>query len=56
MPNKHHFLVNMKHFGLDNNNEVFYAADRHHGLIESAIVRDDVPVDAGAWAGIAGFV
>ena len=28
MPNKHHFLVDMSHFGLSNDNEVFYAADR----------------------------
>ena len=56
MPNKHHFLVDMKHFGLENNNEVFYAADRPYGLIEAAIVRDDAPVSADAWAGIAGFI
>jgi urate oxidase len=56
MPNKHHFLVDMKHFGLENDNEVWYAADRPYGLIQAAVVRDDAPVDPGAWSGIAGFV
>ena len=55
MPNKHHFLVDLSAFGLDNPNEVFFAADRPYGLIEAAVQRDDaVPADA-AWAGIAGF-
>ncbi len=56
MPNKHHFLVDLKHFGLDNDNEVFYAADRPYGLIEAAVVRDDAPVDPSAWSTIAGFI
>ncbi len=56
MPNKHHFLVDMKHFGLDNDNEVFYAADRPYGLIQAAVVRDDAPVPPAVWSGIAGFI
>ena len=56
MPNKHHFLVDMKHFGLTNDNEVFYAADRPYGLIQAAVVRDDAPVNSNAWNGIAGFI
>jgi urate oxidase len=49
MPNKHHFAVDLSPFGLDNPNEVFYAADRPYGLIEGTVVRDDAP-DAGlAW-------
>ncbi|HEV1992542.1 MAG TPA: urate oxidase, partial [Candidatus Dormibacteraeota bacterium] len=32
MPNKHHFVVDLKPFGLENDNEVFYAADRPYGL------------------------
>jgi urate oxidase len=56
MPNKHHFLVDMSHFGLENDSEVWYAADRPYGLIEAAVVRDDAPVDPGSWSGIAGFI
>ena len=49
MPNKHHFVVDLSPFGLKNDNEVFYAADRPYGLIEGIVVRDDAP-DAGfAW-------
>jgi urate oxidase len=55
MPNKHHFLVDLSPFGLDNPNEVFFAADRPYGLIEATVQRDDtVPADL-AWAGITGF-
>jgi urate oxidase len=55
MPNKHHFLVDLSHWGLDNPNEVWYAADRPYGLIEAAVTRDDLPADDAAWAGITGF-
>ena len=55
-PNKHHFLVDLKHFGLENDNGVFYAADRPYGLIQAAIVRDDAPVDPVAWQGVGGFI
>ena len=34
-PNKHHFLVDLAPFGLENNGEVFIAADRPYGLIEA---------------------
>ncbi|HEX7304031.1 factor-independent urate hydroxylase [Lentzea sp.] len=55
MPNKHHFLVDLSPFGLDNDNEVFYAADRPYGLIEGSILRDDAP-DAGlAWSTLPTF-
>jgi urate oxidase len=40
-PNKHHFLVDLAPFGLDNPGEVFIAADRPYGLIEATVVRDD---------------
>jgi urate oxidase len=39
LPNKHHFLVDLGPFGLDNPGEVFYAADRPYGLIEGAVLR-----------------
>jgi urate oxidase len=49
LPNKHHFLVDLKPFGLSNDNEVYIAADRPYGLIEATILRDGcepkIPVD-----------
>jgi urate oxidase len=40
-PNRHHFVVDLAPFGLENPNEVFYAADRPYGLIEATVTRDD---------------
>ena len=43
-PNKHHFLVDFSGFevdGLENNGEVFIAADRPYGLIECTVLRQD---------------
>jgi len=56
MPNKHHFLVDLEPFGLDNPGEVFHAADRPYGLIEATVERDP-PSDPGrAWDGTPGFL
>jgi len=41
LPNKHHFVIDLSPFGLDNPNEVFHADDRPYGLIEGTIRRDD---------------
>ena len=49
MPNMHHFVVDLSPFGLANENEVFYAADRPYGLIEGTITRDDAREAAIAW-------
>ncbi|HEX2134266.1 MAG TPA: urate oxidase [Actinophytocola sp.] len=49
LPNKHHFLVDLEPFGLDNPGEVFFAADRPYGLIEGTVVRDDAPDPGLAW-------
>jgi urate oxidase len=49
MANKHHFVVDLKPFGLNNENEVFYASDRPYGLIEGTVTRDDVSPADGAW-------
>jgi urate oxidase len=49
MPNKHHFAVDLSPFGLENHNEVFYAADRPYGLIEGTVMRDDAPEPGLAW-------
>jgi len=57
MPNKHHYLVDLSPFGLDNPNEVFIAGDRPYGLIEAQVTRDDDPVGPGlAWASVPGFI
>ena len=42
-PNKHHFLVDLAPFGLDNPGEVFIAADRPYGLIEATVQREPAP-------------
>lgn len=39
LPNRHHFLVDLAPFGLDNPGAVFHAADRPYGLIEGTISR-----------------
>ena len=39
MPNRHHLLVDLKPFGLDNLNEIFVATDQPYGLIEATISR-----------------
>jgi urate oxidase len=54
-PNKHHFVVDLAPFGLDNPNEVFHADDRPYGLIQTTVLRDDAP-DAGlAWYTVPAF-
>ena len=40
-PNKHHFLVDLSPYGIENDGEVFFAADRPYGLIEATVTRDD---------------
>ena len=54
-PNKHHFLVDLEPFGLDNPGEVFVAADRPYGLIEASVVRDDASDPGSAWHAVPGF-
>ncbi|MEV0260167.1 factor-independent urate hydroxylase [Streptomyces sp. NPDC050617] len=49
LPNKHHFLVDLEPFGLENGADdaaVYHAADRPYGLIEATVLRE------GAEAGI----
>jgi urate oxidase len=48
-PNKHHFLVDLEPFGLENPGEVFYAADRPYGQIQCAVQRDDAEDAGPAW-------
>jgi urate oxidase len=40
-PSKHHFLVDLAPFCLDNPGEVFVAADRPYGLIEATVLREE---------------
>ncbi|HEY0641590.1 MAG TPA: urate oxidase [Pseudonocardiaceae bacterium] len=49
LPNKHHFLVDLAPFGLDNPGEVYHAADRPYGLIEGTVLRDGAPAGEAAW-------
>jgi len=39
MPNRHHLLVDLAPFGLDNPNEIFVATDQPFGLIEARVSR-----------------
>ncbi len=59
MPNKHHFLQDLTAFGLENTPEggavVYHADDRPYGLIEGAVLRDDVPPAEIAWLATPGF-
>jgi urate oxidase len=55
LPNKHHFVVDLSKFGLVNDNEVFYAADRPYGLIEGTVLRDDAPDPGQAWHTLPAF-
>lgn len=49
LPNRHHHLVDLVPFGLENRNEVFVAADRPYGLIEGTVLREDAPPAGLAW-------
>jgi urate oxidase len=55
MPNKHHFLVDLEPFGLDNPGEVFFAADRPYGLIQATVQREGLAPEPAAWDTVAGF-
>jgi urate oxidase len=39
LPNRHHLLVDLSPFGLDNPNEVFVATEEPFGLIEARVAR-----------------
>ncbi|MCI0690056.1 MAG: urate oxidase [Sporichthyaceae bacterium] len=49
LPNRHHLLVDLRPFGLSNDNEVFYPSDRPHGLIEGTVRRTGVAESDLAW-------
>jgi urate oxidase len=49
LPNRHHFVVDMTAFGLQNENEVFRVEDRPYGLIEAVVLTPDAPPAGPAW-------
>lgn len=49
LPNRHHFVVDMAPFGLDNVNEVFRVEDRPYGLIEAIVTAVDAPPAGPIW-------
>ena len=55
-PNKHHNLVDLTPFGLENPGEVFVATDRPYGLIEVVVGRDEGTPSPDAWRDLPGFV
>ena len=55
-PNKHHNLVDLTPFGLENPGEVFVATDRPYGLIEVVVGRDEGAPAPDAWRDLPGFV
>ncbi|MFZ2178196.1 MAG: urate oxidase [Rhodococcus sp. (in: high G+C Gram-positive bacteria)] len=55
-PNKHHFEYDLGRFGVENNNEVFYAADRPYGLIQATVQRSDAPDAGPAWKAYTGWL
>ena len=54
-PNKHHFLVDLSPFKVDNPGEVFHADDRPYGLIQVTVVRDDAEDPGLAWYTVPAF-
>ena len=49
MPNRHHFVVDLEPFGLENENEIFRVEDRPYGLIEASILQPGAPPPGPAW-------
>lgn len=49
LPNKHHYVVDLAPFGLDNDREVYLAGDRPYGQIEGTVLADDAPEAGLAW-------
>ena len=54
-PNKHHFLVDLSPFKVDNPGEVFHADDRPYGLIQVTVERDDAEDPGLAWYTVPAF-
>ncbi len=57
-PNKHHFLYDFSRFAdpdLENNGEVFHAADRPYGLIQATVQRESMSDPGDAWLTVPAF-
>ncbi len=54
-PNIHHFPYDLERFGLDNDGEVFHAADRPYGLIQACMLHEGAPDPGRAWDTVPGF-
>jgi urate oxidase len=54
-PNRHHFLVDLSPFKVDNPGEVFHADDRPYGLIQATVGRDDAEDPGLAWYTVPAF-
>lgn len=50
LPNRHHFLVDLSPYGLDNPGEVFNPDDRPYGLIEGTMLRENASPAGLAWS------
>ncbi|GAA5155107.1 urate oxidase [Microbacterium pseudoresistens] len=55
MPNKHHFLVDLSPYQLDNPGEVFFASDRSYGLIEASVTREGSDPALKVWQSATAF-
>ncbi len=49
MPNRHHFVVDLSPFDLQNPNEIFRVEDRPYGLIEAQVLAESAPAPGPAW-------
>jgi urate oxidase len=49
LPNRHHLLVDLTPFELDNPDAVYFVVDRPYGLIEGTVLREDAPPAGLAW-------
>ena len=49
LPNRHHYVVDLSPFGLENDNEVLHADDRPYGLSEACVLAPGAPPPGPAW-------
>lgn len=56
MPNLHHFVVDFTPFGMENDNEVFWAAHSPYGQIEGTLRRESLGDTDKIWKGVPAFV
>jgi urate oxidase len=49
LPNKHHFVFDVKPFGIRNPGTILHTSASPYGLIEGTVLRDDAPAAGLAW-------